>query len=203
MHIGHAYETIAADVMARFQRAGARCGSRPAPTSMASRWRRRHATCRPRALADETIRYLRDLFDHLNISYDRFIRTTEDEHHRASQAIWQAMEATGDLYQDRYEGWYSIRDEAYYDESERLKGRGAKALRSGHAGRMDGRGIVVLQAVEVPAAAARSLSRQSRIHPPGIALQRGSAFCGGRPARSFFGLAHQFRLGVKVLKKTM
>ena len=73
----------------------------------------------PRALADEMSAYFRALFDKLEISYDRFIRTTEDDHHRASQAIWQAMEANGDLYLDRYEGWYSIRDEAYYDEMER------------------------------------------------------------------------------------
>jgi methionyl-tRNA synthetase len=54
----------------------------------------------------------------LNISFDRFIRTTEPDHHRASQAIWEAMAAKGDLYLGRYEGWYSVRDEAYYDEKE-------------------------------------------------------------------------------------
>jgi len=68
------------------------------------------------------------LFDRLNISYDRFFRTTEDVHHRASQAIWQAMEASGDLYLDRYEGWYSVRDEAYYDESELTEGEGDEKL---------------------------------------------------------------------------
>ena len=56
--------------------------------------------------------------DALNISYDRFIRTTEPAHHRASQAIWQAMADQGDLYLGRYEGWYSVRDEAYYGEEE-------------------------------------------------------------------------------------
>ncbi len=56
--------------------------------------------------------------DDLNISYDRFIRTTEPAHHRATQAIWQAMAERGDLYLGRYEGWYSVRDEAYYDEKE-------------------------------------------------------------------------------------
>jgi len=56
--------------------------------------------------------------DALNISYDRFIRTTETDHHRASQAIWQAMAEKGDIYLGRYEGWYSVRDEAYYAEDE-------------------------------------------------------------------------------------
>ena len=54
----------------------------------------------------------------LDISFDRFIRTTEPAHHKASQAIWQAMAARGDIYLGRYEGWYSVRDEAYYGEEE-------------------------------------------------------------------------------------
>ena len=56
--------------------------------------------------------------EQLNISFDRFIRTTEAEHHRSSQAVWQAMAGRGDIYLGRYEGWYSVRDEAYYDEEE-------------------------------------------------------------------------------------
>ena len=82
----------------------------------------------PRALAEEMTAYFRELDDKLNISYDRFIRTSEEAHHRASQAIWQAMEANGDLYLDRYEGWYSVRDEAYYDESELVAGEGGDKL---------------------------------------------------------------------------
>ena len=62
------------------------------------------------------------------------------------------MEANGDLYLDRYEGWYSVRDEAYYDESELVEGEGEReALAAGHPGRMDGRGKLVLPPVEVPA----------------------------------------------------
>src|SRR3546814_12743993 len=72
----------------------------------------------PRALADEMSGFFKAMNDGLNISYDRFIRTSEPDHHRASQAIWQAMEANGDLYPGRYEGWYSVRDEAFYDEKE-------------------------------------------------------------------------------------
>ena len=56
--------------------------------------------------------------DTLNVSYDRFIRTSQPDHYRASQAIWAAMEERGDLYLDRYEGWYSVRDEAYYEPDE-------------------------------------------------------------------------------------
>jgi methionyl-tRNA synthetase len=130
-HIGHAYETIAADVMARFQRLQGRevrfqTGTDEHGLKMAQKARDLGIT--PRELADEMSGHFRELFDKLDISYDRFIRTTEADHHRASQAIWQAMEANGDLYLDRYEGWYSVRDEAYYDESELTEGEGGEKL---------------------------------------------------------------------------
>ncbi|AKH41604.1 methionyl-tRNA synthetase [Altererythrobacter atlanticus] len=130
-HLGHAYETIAADVCARFQRLRGRevrfqTGTDEHGLKMAQKARELGVT--PRALADEMSGYFRELFEKLNISFDRFFRTSEDAHHRASQAIWKAMEANGDLYLDRYEGWYSIRDEAYYDESELIEGEGGEKL---------------------------------------------------------------------------
>ncbi|QYJ06080.1 methionine--tRNA ligase [Qipengyuania flava] len=130
-HIGHAYETIAADVIARFQRLRGRdvrfqTGTDEHGLKMAQKARDLGKT--PRELADEMSGYFRDLFDVLNISYDRFIRTTDEDHHRASQAIWEAMAAKGDLYLDRYEGWYSVRDEAYYDEKELVEGEGGEKL---------------------------------------------------------------------------
>ncbi|KWV96029.1 methionine--tRNA ligase [Erythrobacter sp. AP23] len=130
-HIGHAYETIAADVIARFQRLRGRevrfqTGTDEHGLKMAQKARELGKT--PRELADEMSGHFRELFDVLNISYDRFIRTTDADHHRASQAIWQAMEAKGDLYLDRYEGWYSVRDEAYYDEKELVEGEGGEKL---------------------------------------------------------------------------
>ena len=130
-HIGHAYETIAADVVARFQRLRGRevrfqTGTDEHGLKMAQKARDLGKT--PRELADEMSGHFKDLFDALNISYDRFIRTTDADHHRASQAIWQAMEAKGDLYLDRYEGWYSVRDEAYYDEKELVEGDGGEKL---------------------------------------------------------------------------
>src|SRR3546814_9225201 len=56
------------------------------------------------------------------------MRTSDPVHHAASQAIWRAMDARDDLYLDRYEGWYSVRDEAYYDESELTGGEGGAKL---------------------------------------------------------------------------
>lgn len=130
-HIGHAYETIAADVLARFHRQRGRevrfqTGTDEHGLKMAQKARDLGQT--PRDLADEMSDHFRDLFDTLDISYDRFIRTTDEPHHRASQAIWRAMEESGDLYLDRYEGWYSVRDEAFYDESELEGGEGGAKL---------------------------------------------------------------------------
>ena len=130
-HIGHAYEAIAADVIARFQRLQDRrvrfqTGTDEHGLKMARKAEEQGRT--PGNLADEMSGYFRAMCDALNVSYDRFIRTSEPDHHRASQAIWQAMEAAGDLYLDRYEGWYSVRDEAYYDASELVEGEGGEKL---------------------------------------------------------------------------
>ena len=120
-HIGHAYEAIAADAIARYHRLAGRAvyfqtGTDEHGLKMAQAARDRDTT--PLLLADEMSSYFREMDDALNISYDRFIRTTEPVHHVASQALWQAMEASGDIYLGRYEGWYSVRDEAFYGEEE-------------------------------------------------------------------------------------
>lgn len=130
-HIGHAYEAIAADVIARFQRLKGRevrfqTGTDEHGLKMARKADEQGRT--PRELADEMSGYFKAMDDALDISYDRFIRTVEADHHAASQAIWRAMEAKGDLYLDRYEGWYSVRDEAYYDESELTQGEDGNRL---------------------------------------------------------------------------
>jgi methionyl-tRNA synthetase len=120
-HIGHAYEAIAADVIARFKKAEGfdvrfQTGTDEHGLKMAQKARELETT--PAALATEMSQHFRDMCDRLNIDYDVFIRTTEPRHHAATQDLWKRMEAAGDLYLDRYEGWYSVRDEAYYDESE-------------------------------------------------------------------------------------
>ncbi|MBW6529320.1 methionine--tRNA ligase [Sphingomonas sp. RRHST34] len=130
-HIGHAYEAIAADAIARFQRQAGRdvrfqTGTDEHGLKMVQTARDRGVEVR--ALADEMSGYFKVMCDKLAISYDRFIRTTDADHHRASQAIWQAMADTGDLYLDRYEGWYSVRDEAFYDEKELTEGEGGAKL---------------------------------------------------------------------------
>jgi methionyl-tRNA synthetase len=130
-HIGHAYEAIAADVIARFQRAQGRdvrfqTGTDEHGLKMAQA--ARAEAVEPRAFATKMSQLFQNMCDTLNVSYDRFIRTSEPDHYRASQAIWQAMEERGDLYLGRYEGWYSVRDEAYYNASELMAGEGDEKL---------------------------------------------------------------------------
>ncbi len=130
-HIGHAYEMIAADAIARFQRQQGRdvffqTGTDEHGLKMVQTARARGIETR--ALADEMSGYFQEMVEKLDISCDRFIRTIEPGHYKASQAIWQAMADAGDLYMDRYEGWYSVRDEAFYEEKELIAGEGAEKL---------------------------------------------------------------------------
>src|SRR6185295_10724128 len=130
-HIGHAYEAIAADVIARFQRAQGRdvrfqTGTDEHGLKMVQA--ARDAGLDPRSYAKEMSNIFQEMCDILEVRYDRFIRTSEPDHYRASQAIWAAMEKRGDLYLGRYEGWYSVRDEAFYDESELTDGEGGEKL---------------------------------------------------------------------------
>ena len=124
-HVGHAYEAIATDAIARWKRLEGRetrflTGTDEHGLKMAQK--ARDLGISPRALADDMSSAFRAMDDALNISYDRFIRTTDEDHYAASAAIWQAMQASGDIYLGRYEGWYSVRDEAFYGEEELVAG---------------------------------------------------------------------------------
>jgi len=130
-HIGHAYEAIAADVIARHRKAESydvrfQTGTDEHGLKMAQKARELGIT--PVDLATEMSGYFKEMCAALNVDYDVFLRTTEPRHHAATQALWRRMEAAGDLYLDRYEGWYSVRDEAYYDESELIVGEGGEKL---------------------------------------------------------------------------
>jgi len=130
-HIGHAYEGIATDVMARFQRLMGRdvrfvTGTDEHGLKMDQT--ARNMGRKTIDLADEMSGHFRDMAEKLNLSYDEFVRTTKPRHHAASIELWKRMEANGDLYLDRYEGWYSVRDEAFYDESELVDGEGDEKL---------------------------------------------------------------------------
>jgi methionyl-tRNA synthetase len=130
-HIGHAYEAVATDAIARFQRLMGRevrfvTGTDEHGLKMAQT--ARNAGRETLEFADEMSGYFREMCAKLNVSYDIFMRTTDPRHHEASITLWKAMEANGDLYLDRYEGWYSVRDEAYYGAEELVDGEGGVKL---------------------------------------------------------------------------
>ena len=120
-HIGFAYELIATDAIARFKRLDGYdvfflTGTDEHGIKMLQTATKEGIA--PRQLLDRTVPRFRELLVRLNCSNDGYIRTTEERHHRSSQAIWDRMQKNGDIYLSKYSGWYSVRDEAYYDEDE-------------------------------------------------------------------------------------
>jgi methionyl-tRNA synthetase len=120
-HIGHAYELIATDALARYQRLDGRevfflTGTDEHGQKMQQTAKLEGIT--PEALAARNSDEFRAMGKLLNASNDDFIRTTEERHHETSRGIWQRMADNGDIYKDSYAGWYSVRDEAYYQENE-------------------------------------------------------------------------------------
>lgn len=130
-HIGHAYTTIACDVMARFKRLdgfdvkfltgtdehGMKVYQAAAKQGIS-----------PQELTDRVSVNFREMNKLLNISEDQFIRTTDPAHKKAVQAIWQKMQEAGDIYLGKYAGWYSMRDEAFYGEDELTDGPDGKKI---------------------------------------------------------------------------
>jgi methionyl-tRNA synthetase len=120
-HIGHAYEAVATDAIARFMRLDGYdvfflTGTDEHGQKMQQTAAKEGLTARQ--LRDRNVPKFEAMVERLNCSNDDFIHTTEERHHRASEAIWQRMEKNGDIYLDKYAGWYSVRDEAYYAEDE-------------------------------------------------------------------------------------
>lgn len=128
-HIGHAYELLATDAIARFMRLSGKdvfflTGTDEHGQKMLQTAGRENIPVR--ALADRNAGRFKEMAKALNVSNDDFIRTTEPRHYTSSQELWRRMEASGDIYLDSYRGWYSVRDEAYYDESETVLGEDGK-----------------------------------------------------------------------------
>src|SRR5438067_5365033 len=120
-HIGHAYEAIATDAIARFMRLDGRdvfflTGTDEHGMKMQQTAAREGIT--PRELTERNVPRFRAMVERMNCSNDDFIRTTEERHHRSSAAIWQRMAKAGDIYLSKYSGWYSIRDEGFYAQAE-------------------------------------------------------------------------------------
>jgi methionyl-tRNA synthetase len=120
-HIGHAYTSVAADIMARFKRLAGfdvffltgtdEHGQKVEQAAQA-------AGVAPSAFADRVSADFRAMYDVMNVSYDDFIRTTEPRHIKGASALWERIAANGHIYLGAYEGWYALRDESFYNEDE-------------------------------------------------------------------------------------
>lgn len=120
-HIGHAYEVVAADAIARFKRIEGHdvffmTGTDEHGLKIQQTARRENQSAR--AFVDAMAPKFQAMGERLGCSFDRFIRTTDADHYAAVSDLWKRMEARGDIYLSRYSGWYSVRDEAYFDEGE-------------------------------------------------------------------------------------
>ncbi|EME70851.1 methionyl-tRNA ligase [Paramagnetospirillum caucaseum] len=130
-HIGHAYTTLACDVLARFKRLDGFDVKFLTGTDEHGQKVEKSAEAfgvSPQALADQNSANFRELAQILGCTNDDFIRTTEARHKVACQALWDKLVAKGDIYLGAYEGWYSVRDEAFYAEDELVKGEGGAKL---------------------------------------------------------------------------
>jgi methionyl-tRNA synthetase len=133
-HIGHAYTSIAADVLARWKRLeGRRVFFLTGTDEHGQKVEKaaRDAGEAPKPFTDRVSRAFRELTGVIGLSNDDFIRTTEDRHYAACQALWQRLVEAGDIYLGHYEGWYAVRDEAFYGPDELTERDGARYAPSG------------------------------------------------------------------------
>lgn len=128
-HIGHAYTTLACDVLARFMRLdGYRVHFLTGTDEHGQKVEKSAelAHTDPQSFTDQVSQNFRDLTKAMNISNDDFIRTTEERHTKACQALWKKLVEKGEIYLGSYNGWYAVRDEAYYGEDELTQGKDGK-----------------------------------------------------------------------------
>ena len=120
-HMGHAYSSIIADIFARFKRLEGFNVLFLTGTDEHGQKIQKEAEKNkkdPKLFCDEISETFRSLTKTLNLTNDDFIRTTESRHYKSVQEIWKRLIKSGDIYLDKYSGWYSVSDEAFYDEEE-------------------------------------------------------------------------------------
>ena len=128
-HIGHAYTTIIADALARFQKLAGKdvfflTGTDEHGQKIEKAAAEKGLT--PKALADSVVGRAQDLWKALDISYDLFIRTTMDFHEKGVQKLFQMLLDRGDIYKGEYKGWYCVSDENFLPDDVALEAGGAK-----------------------------------------------------------------------------
>ena len=133
-HIGHAYTSLATDVLARWHRLAGREVYFLTGTDEHGQKVEKAATDAgedPQAFTDRVSQAFRDLTVTMGFSNDAFIRTTEKRHYAACQALWKRLQERGHIYLGAYEGWYAVRDEAFYGPDELIERDGVKYAPSG------------------------------------------------------------------------
>ncbi|MCD7951803.1 MAG: methionine--tRNA ligase [Synergistaceae bacterium] len=125
-HIGHAYTTIAADVLNRWNKSGGEnsyflTGTDEHGQKIQTVAEKRGMT--PQALCDEVVQNFQRLWTALNIKNDDFIRTTEPRHEKVVQEVFRRLTASGDIYKGEYEGWYCVPCETYVPEAQMVEGQ--------------------------------------------------------------------------------
>jgi methionyl-tRNA synthetase len=133
-HIGHAYTSLATDVLARWKRLDGQevffltgTDEHGQKVEKAAQ----DAGMEPQAFTDQVSQHFRTLADRMGFSHDDFIRTTEPRHKAACQALWQRLVERDEIYLGAYEGWYAVRDEAFYGPDELIERDGVKYAPSG------------------------------------------------------------------------
>ncbi|WP_264373915.1 methionine--tRNA ligase [Wolbachia endosymbiont (group A) of Lasioglossum malachurum] len=125
-HIGHAYTSLLCDVVARFMKLAGKNVKFTTGTDEHGQKIEKAAKAKemqPKEFTDEVSVSFKELAKFMNFEYDDFIRTTEERHKKAVIALWNRLEERGQIYLDSYSGWYSVRDEAFYQESELIDGK--------------------------------------------------------------------------------
>ncbi|XP_066251539.1 methionine--tRNA ligase-like [Euwallacea similis] len=125
-HIGHAYTSLLCDVVARFMKLAGKNVKFTTGTDEHGQKIEKAAKAKemqPKEFTDEVSVSFKELAKFMNFEYDDFIRTTEERHKKAVVALWNRLEERGQIYLDSYSGWYSVRDEAFYQESELIDGK--------------------------------------------------------------------------------
>ena len=128
-HMGHAYSSIVADVFARFKRLDGYkvfflTGTDEHGQKIEKAAKKNKK--KPKDFCDEISKTFKDLTKILNLTNDDFIRTTEKRHSDAVEDLWNKLHKNGDIYLSKYKGWYSVSDEAYYNEDEVIDRDGKK-----------------------------------------------------------------------------
>ena len=132
-HMGHAYSSIVADIFARFKRLEGYKVFFLTGTDEHGQKIQKEADKNkkdPKNFCDEISETFRSLTKILNLSNNDFIRTTEPRHFKSVNEIWNRLTKSGDIYLDKYSGWYSVSDEAYYDKDEIEEKNGKKISKS-------------------------------------------------------------------------